>query len=205
MQSVSPRPSPLARRRAAMLKAAYDLFVERGYGAVSVDDIIRVSGGSKTTLYKLFGSKDGIMRAVIASLAEEMLKEFQVDFDAKKSVRDNLTHIGEVLIDLALSENAIAQFRMAVGNAKPFPEIAMLWYEAGPKSTFVGIAEFFERENARGTLRVPDPVQAADFFGGMILFRENMIRLIGGPESSARELKAMVSGAVDLFLRAYAT
>ncbi len=192
------------KRRKAILDAAYELFVARGYGSVSVDDIIRVAGGSKSTLYKLFGSKEGIMKAVIASLAAEMLSKINIEPPPGKSLREVLVGVGEVLVDLALSTNAISQFRLAVANAGPFPDIALLWFESGPNTTMTGIAGILARETARGRLKIDNPERAAWFFAGMLLLRENMTRLVGAPSAQRRELSALVEEAVDAFLKIYA-
>jgi AcrR family transcriptional regulator len=191
------------RRRKAMIEAAYALFVEKGYGSVSVDEIIKHSKGSKSTLYKFFGSKEGIMKAVVESLAAEMLRHIIIEYPPGKSVRNVLIHIGEVLVDLALSGNAINQHRLAVSNANTFPDVAKLWYETGPKTTFDGIAEVLARENAKGRLKVENPLHAAWFFGGMLIFKENMTRLIGAPPAKKAEMKALVEEAVDAFLKIY--
>jgi AcrR family transcriptional regulator len=191
------------RRRAAMVEAAYSLFMERGYESVSVDDIIRVAGGSKATLYKYFGNKEGILRAVVESLADEMLREFNVEFPSSQTVRESLLHIGTVLADLALSENAINQHRHAVAHARAYPGVARLWFETGPSRSIQGIAAFLERETAAGTLRIDDPMRAAWLFGGMILFRNNMRLLIGAPADRKAEMKKTVTDAVDAFIAAY--
>lgn len=191
------------KRRKAMIDAAYSLFVEKGYGSVSVDEIIKHSKGSKSTLYKFFGSKEGIMKAVIESLAEEMLRQINIDYPSGKSTRDVLIHIGNILIDLALSDTAINQHRLAVSNAGPFPDVAVLWFESGPKTTMDGIAEVLARENAKGRLKVENPHTAAWFFGGMLLFKENMMRLVGSPSPKKSEMKKLVQEAVDAFLKFY--
>jgi AcrR family transcriptional regulator len=197
------RPSVGDRRRAAMVQAAYTLFMERGFESVSVDDIIRVSGGSKATLYKFFGNKEGILRAVVESLADEMLREFSVEFPAARTVRESLLHIGTALADLALSENAINQHRHAVAHARAFPDVARLWYESGPKRSIEGIAAFLERETAAGRMRVDDPLRTAWLFGGMILFKNNMRLLVGAPPEKKAEMRKTVTEAVDAFLAAY--
>ena len=51
-------------RRIALLLSANQLFLERGYDAVSLDDIVHHAGGSKTSIYKYFGSKDGLFTAI---------------------------------------------------------------------------------------------------------------------------------------------
>ncbi len=191
------------KRRKAMIEAAYSLFIEKGYESVSVDDIIRVSKGSKSSLYKFFGNKEGILKAVIESLAEEFLREIHLEFPSAKTAREALNRVGMVFADLALSDNAINQHRHAVSHARAFPDLAKLWYESGPKRTMDGFADFLEKETAAGRLRIADPARAAWFFLGMIIFHDNMRRLVCLPPSKRSELKEMVSEAVEVFLAAY--
>jgi AcrR family transcriptional regulator len=193
------------KRRDAMIEAAYRQFVERGYASVSVDDIIRESKGSKSSLYKFFGSKEGILKAVVESLADDMLRRISIDIPFGKSPRETLTRIGKVLVDLALSDNAINQHRQAVYNAKEFPELAKLWYESGPRRTFEGIADLLKKEAEQGRLRIANPQRAVLLFAGMIIFHENMRLLVCLPRSKRSELKEIVSEAVEVFLAAYGT
>jgi len=191
------------KRRKAIIEAAYSLFIEKGYASVSVDEIIRVSKGSKSSLYKFFGNKEGILKAVIESLAEEFLREIHLEFPSAKTPRETLNRIGMVFADLALSDKAINQHRHAVSHAKAFPDLAKLWYESGPKRTMDGFAVFLEKETAAGRLRIAKPYRAAWFFLGMIIFHDNMRRLVCLPWSKRSELKEMVSEAVEVFLAAY--
>jgi len=191
------------KRRDAMIEAAYSLFIEKGYASVSVDDIIRASKGSKSSLYKFFGSKEGILKAVVESLADDMLRQINIEIPSGKSPRETLTRIGMVLVDLALSDNAINQHRHAASHAKVFPDLAKLWYESGPKRTFEGIADFLKKETAQGRLRIDNPQRAALLFAGMIIFHDNMRLLICLPRSKRSELKEIVAEAVEVFLAAY--
>lgn len=191
------------KRRSGMIEAAYSLFMEKGYASVSVDEIIRASGGSKSSVYKYFGSKEGILKAVIESLADDMLREIHLEFPSGGTPREALTRIGMVLVDLALSENAINQHRHAVSHAKAFPDVARMWYESGPKRTMDGLADFLRKEAAAGRLRLADPQRAALFFAGMIIFHENMRLLVCLPRPKKSELRSMVSDAVEVFLAAY--
>ena len=56
-----PDPSPRDR----LLDAASDLFCRLGFHAVGVDAIVEKAGTAKTTLYKLFRSKDVLVEAVL--------------------------------------------------------------------------------------------------------------------------------------------
>lgn len=52
--------------RDRLLAAATTLFCQRGINAVGVDAIVEQAGTAKTTLYKLFGSKEQLVEEVLA-------------------------------------------------------------------------------------------------------------------------------------------
>jgi AcrR family transcriptional regulator len=60
------------KRREAVLAAADRLFHEGGYEAARIEDIAALSGVSLGTIYNYFGSKGGIMEALIAPVAARM-------------------------------------------------------------------------------------------------------------------------------------
>lgn len=53
------------RTRAAVIDAARTLFAERGYAATTIEAISEVADTPQPTIYRLFGSKLGIVKAVI--------------------------------------------------------------------------------------------------------------------------------------------
>jgi AcrR family transcriptional regulator len=60
-----------AANRAAILDAARDVFVELGYGAASVRDIVRRTGLASGTFYNYFPDKESVFRAVVEDTARE--------------------------------------------------------------------------------------------------------------------------------------
>jgi AcrR family transcriptional regulator len=53
------------RTRAAVIEAARSLFVERGYAATTIEAISELSDTPQPTVYRLFSSKLGILKAVL--------------------------------------------------------------------------------------------------------------------------------------------
>ncbi len=53
------------RTRAAVIEAARTLFVERGYAATTIEAISDLSDTPQATVYRLFSSKFGILKAVL--------------------------------------------------------------------------------------------------------------------------------------------
>jgi AcrR family transcriptional regulator len=66
-----------ALSREKILDAAVELIGERGYSATSVDALCRKAGIVKTALYWHFGSKEGLLAAVLERVAGEWTEEIQ--------------------------------------------------------------------------------------------------------------------------------
>ncbi len=73
MPSAGARATATATRRAAILQAALDLFVRKGYAATTMDDLRRESGASIGSIYHHFGTKE----VVAAALYVEGLRDYQ--------------------------------------------------------------------------------------------------------------------------------
>lgn len=83
-------------RRLALLVNACDLFLERGYDAVSLDDIVNHAGGSKASIYKYFGSKEGLFTAICDYRRELFFKDICVPFVSGKT--DLKSHLIQTLM-----------------------------------------------------------------------------------------------------------
>lgn len=79
MQSTEGRSSG-ARER--LLLAASDLFCRQGINATGVDAVVAAAGTAKTTLYKAFGSKEGLVEAVLEREGDQWRKWFVAEVDS---------------------------------------------------------------------------------------------------------------------------
>ena len=207
---MSPQPQTAKRhrlhgdeRRQAIIDAAHSLFISKGYADVSVDEIVRSAGGSKSAVYKLFGNKEGLLSAVTESLANKMLSQIEVPRPGGKTLRESLKRMGLNISRLILSDSAISQYRLAIANLTVNPSLSQLWYRHGPRTTFDGFARYLKKEVANGRLRIRDCEMAAHFFFGMLVYKDNITMTIGaGPPSRVR-MEKIVAEAVDVFLAAY--
>jgi AcrR family transcriptional regulator len=83
-----------APRREAILTAAVDSFVRRGYTATTIEDICRASGASVGSVYHHFGGKDRIA----AALYVESLASYQAAFLAVLEEHDGARAGVEALV-----------------------------------------------------------------------------------------------------------
>jgi AcrR family transcriptional regulator len=60
------KPAPPSARRAELLELAYQYAVSRGQAELSLRPLARAIGSSPRVLLYLFGSKDGLIRALLA-------------------------------------------------------------------------------------------------------------------------------------------
>ena len=86
-----------ASARERLLDAANQLFYEEGVHTVGVDRVIERAGVAKATLYTLFGSKDGLVRAYLMArdeaIRERMTRQLA---DRYKTPRERLLGVFDV-------------------------------------------------------------------------------------------------------------
>lgn len=63
---------PRSLRHRHILAVAERLFVDRGYGAASMDELAARAGVSKPVIYDLFGSKDEVFAACMSRAADQL-------------------------------------------------------------------------------------------------------------------------------------
>ena len=64
--------------RAAILRAAREVFAEAGYEASSIRDIVRRTGLAAGTFYNYFPDKESVLRALLEDRAEELRARLRV-------------------------------------------------------------------------------------------------------------------------------
>jgi AcrR family transcriptional regulator len=115
-QAPSPRPLPPYER---LIAAATQLFCRYGVNSVGVDAIVAAADTAKTTLYKLFGSKEGLVEKVLEREGETWRGWFLAEIDGPGGApMDRLMRIGPVLRSWFSRENFYGcPFINAVGES----------------------------------------------------------------------------------------
>ncbi|MCU0635101.1 MAG: TetR/AcrR family transcriptional regulator [Gemmatimonadaceae bacterium] len=91
-------PLPRPDRRADLLAAAATCFARRGVAATAVDDLVRVAGVTPVILYRHFGSKNGLVHALVEAWAQERLAHGAQALD-RAHAGDALDAMLDLLID----------------------------------------------------------------------------------------------------------
>ena len=112
----SPRPDGAAsqartrRTRAAVVEAARTLFVERGFAATTIEAISDLSDTPQATVYRLFSSKFGILKAVLdVSIAGDDLAVPMVDRPRVRALLDDPDPVRQLTGFAALLRELLAR------------------------------------------------------------------------------------------------
>ncbi len=197
-------PSALSDKAESILAAAWQSFLARGFGAVSMDAIAREAGASKATVYAYFASKEELFGAVIAREGERYFRGFSAGELDPCAVEASLAEIARRFLDLVLSPEAIAINRIIISEASRFPQLGEVFWRAGPERTRVQIEAFLSRAVAAGTLAIADTRVAAEQFVALLrgdIHQRQLLRLDDGVD--AAELTAPTEAAVATFLKAF--
>ena len=198
------RPKDLAKR-ASILEAAKQLFLEQGYQGVSMDQIAATAGVSKLTVYSHFGDKDSLFTEAVRAHCEEGMPTTLFVAEPDTPVRERLIAIGNAFFSMIMTPEAIAGHRILCSTQIATSSMPAAFWEAGPQRVQESFAELLERRVANGELEIGDCQRAASQFFTLLKGEPHAHAVFGfccgGSVDSPTE---HVASVVELFLRAYA-
>lgn len=194
------------KKRQAILEAAYLLFLEKGFERTAVSEITTLVGGSKATIYSHFPSKETLfvecLFSPIDSGMDSIIAALQTSSD---DVSAALRTLSCDYLRLVCSPEMISVRRLMYAEAER-AGIGKMFYEKR-QAIRAQLALYMSDLMHRGTLRAADPELAADQFRMLVetsLVEPLLLDAIDGPPSE-EAIAAAADGAVETFLRAYAT
>ena len=163
------------QRREEILDAAVLLFLEHGYGGVSLDRIAAAAKVTKRTIYAYVGDKTDVFSAAVARLNREVLPE---------AAPADLESLAVRLVRTLHADVAVALHRMVIAEAHQFPDLATTFYVAGPRHYIDALA---------GLVPCPEELFA------LLLGEPHRRRLLGlDPAPTADQAAEHAHGVLDL-------
>nr|WP_144222690.1 TetR/AcrR family transcriptional regulator [Mesorhizobium amorphae] len=121
--------SSVARKRAEIVAIARQLFFQAGYAGTSMSQIAAAVGGSKTTLYNHFQSKEQLLLAVVDSVVEAGGSVYDTSVEPSE-FRAWLAWFGVATVKRITSPDYISLQRLAAAEALRFPDIGKAFDDA---------------------------------------------------------------------------
>ncbi|WP_257547551.1 TetR/AcrR family transcriptional regulator [Sphingopyxis sp. DBS4] len=202
--STAPLDDAATARRKAFVDAAREAFFTNGYAGTTMSSIASKVGGSKTTLWSYFPSKEDLFEAVVDGIVEEYGDALAVDLPLDEPVPEVLRRFGNLLMTKLTATPILSLFRLVVGEAERFPHLAKTFYDRGPRRGKARAAEWVGEKMARGELRMGNPLRAVQHFTGLCQSGLYQFAVLGLPEGRDLDrLAAEIDDAVDIFYRAW--
>ncbi|MBD8710295.1 TetR/AcrR family transcriptional regulator [Pseudomonas sp. CFBP 13711] len=192
-------------RRTAIVEAAASVFFEMGYEGASMNEVTRRAGGSKTTLYNYFASKESLFVAVVECHAMAYIAKavhaLQSQVINLPSLRSTLLSFAEnVLTVLTNDAEALAVYRMVVGESGR-SDVGRIFYESGPQQCIDALSQVMLTAMQLGLLREAEPALRASQLLALITTEcERRVFQIAPEPLTLYRIGTMAENAVEMFL-----
>lgn len=114
--TISLRERQKAERRNRILEAARKKFQQHGFAAITVEDIAQHADVSGVTVYNYFGSKAGILLALVSESDERLIGKLRELVDRSEgNVADAVLDFGKILRNHAMSYLSKPTWREILG------------------------------------------------------------------------------------------
>ena len=185
-------------RRQAFLQAARSVFLEQGYEAASVNDVVRRAGGSLATLYAQFGNKEGLFFAVTQDQHDRFVRALTPEAVDHLPLEEGLQAIGERYVHGLLERDNLCFYRIIISEARKFPEQMRRYISTGGADKVRGVLASYLR--ARGVM-ASEADDGASYLLEMWRSRHHYRALADeGYTVSDKDVSAHVARAIRLFL-----
>jgi AcrR family transcriptional regulator len=194
----------LPPRRRAILFAAVGVLMEKGYARASTLEIATRARVSKRELYAEFGSKRGILEALIDAGSSEMQTPLaQPEIGDRHAFAAALTAYGVAALSTLSNPYVLAMYRLAIAEAPGNTELGEILDKRGREPNRGALVEIVRRGQAAGIIAAGEPGRiAVEFFS--LLMGDQMVWLLLGadpmPDSTDVRTRAERATAATLAL-----
>lgn len=192
-----------ADRRRLILDVAERSFLERGFAETSMSTIAAELGGSKTTLWSYFPSKEALFAAVLDAKIDAFRQALDDTLIPKGSVEAALTRFGRVLLQKVMTREITMLHRLIVAEVDRFPDVGRSFAERGPERVRARLCRYLEEAMAAGDLCPGDPAIAARQFISLCQAGCYFDRLLRPELLEQVDIESEVAASVATFMAAW--
>ena len=150
----SNRAERAAERRGAIVEAAMEEFIARGFAATRLDDVAKRAGVAKGTIYLHFKDKESMFEELIRTAIVPMLNRlWSTPPQAGASVRDMMEAFAKTFIEEVATTRRGDLVRLIVAEGPRFPEVADFYYREVVSRGLAGMRAMIEIGIARGEIK----------------------------------------------------
>jgi TetR/AcrR family transcriptional regulator, mexJK operon transcriptional repressor len=184
-----------------IVDAAYELFVELGFQATTLDKVVQRAKISKLSIYRHFENKEALFSAAMVARCHRSASLALFE-GADGSAEDQLMAAGSSLLRTLLSPDVDSVEAMIMADKTNQKSLSKLHYEAGTAHVIAQIEALLRRLHAKGALNVPDPRQSARLFAALFKGSDLLIvaRFDDARPQNDTEIESYCRSAVAMFI-----
>jgi AcrR family transcriptional regulator len=157
-RTTSPKPPSnraerTAERREAIIEAALDEFIARGFTATRIDDVAKRAGVAKGTIYLHFKDKESMFEELIRTALVPLIGRLHAPPPIGGSVRDAVEGFARTFIQEVAATRRGDIVRLIVAEGPRFPSIADFYYREVVSRGLAGMRALIELAVSRGEIR----------------------------------------------------
>ena len=187
--------------REAIVDAAQRLFPERGFGAVSMDDLASAAGVARRTLYNQFASKEEIFREMLHKVTDQLEDALPPGIETQGDVEDVLRLIAQAILNLHERPGYLGFLRMVAADSRQFAWIGEAFAAVMDPQT-ERLVRYLAHLTAMGILDCRNPTLAAHQFTGM-LNEFSLWPWMLGRRSLPVSAEEVIEETIGMFLQRY--
>jgi AcrR family transcriptional regulator len=150
---VSSRATRAAERRDAIVEAAMEEFITRGFAATRLDDIARRAGVAKGTIYLHFKDKESMFEELVRTVIVPVVAKLNALPPPVGSVRDLIETFAGNFLKEVIGTRRGDLVRLIVAEGPRFPAVADFYYREVVSRGMAGMRALIELGIARGEIR----------------------------------------------------
>lgn len=151
---VSSRAERAAERRQAIIEAAMEEFIARGFAATRLDDVAKRAGVAKGTIYLHFKDKQSMFEELIRTAIVPLVSRLTATPPrADTTVRDMVEGFARAFIEEVAMTRRGDIVRLIVAEGPRFPAVADFYYREVVSRGIAGMRAMIELGIARGEIR----------------------------------------------------
>ena len=192
------------QKKKSIIDAAIRLFLEKGYGDTSTDEIARAAEVSKRTVYNHFEDKETLFGVMV----QELWKSFETPQTLENIPGSEPARLLETyaldFLELLFSPNFRKLIRLIVAESHRFPEIKKQYSSIAVKYALKNLVQYLEELHNAGVLNIKEPGLAARQYLGLV--KESLFWpvLMGAEKKASREeMIRQIKAGTDIFMSYY--
>jgi AcrR family transcriptional regulator len=151
-KSPSSRAARAAERRGAILEAALDEFIARGFAAARLDDVAKRAGVAKGTIYLHFKDKEALFQELVRTSLVPLIGRLAAPPPAGGSVRAVLERFAQTFAEEVVATRRGDIIRLFIAEGARFPSLADFYYREVVSKGLAGMRALIELGVARGEI-----------------------------------------------------